>query len=297
MKILCVYNPAAGEGKAQKYLEKIKQLFKDYSIETEFLFTGYPRHAIELVRDIDLGKYSGLVVAGGDGSFFDVLNGYMKNPARANTPLGILPVGTGNSLSRDVLDNTNDLADFVKVIADGKTKKFDIAKVHAADETFYFANMMGLGFISDVTQTASRLKLFNKMAYTFGVLYNTIKLKSFPVKMIADGQEFDMDNVFVIISNSKYTGGSYLIAPKAEINDGKLDLIIVDKLSRLNLLKTFPKTFDGTHVDTRFVKYIQAANIRFETKKQMMLSPDGELCCKLPAEIFCVREAVSIFVA
>ncbi|MCF6241308.1 MAG: hypothetical protein L3J74_08190, partial [Bacteroidales bacterium] len=89
--------------------------------------------------------------------------------------------------------------------------------------------------------------------------------------------------------------GDYLIAPKAEINDGKLDLIIVNKLSRLNLLKTFPKTFNGTHIETPFVQYIQASNIRFEINKQMQLSPDGELCCKLPAEIFCEPEAVSIF--
>lgn len=297
MKALCIYNPAAGKGKAKKYQHELKQLFEQYSINAELLFTEYPRHAIELIKNIDLSIYQALIVVGGDGSFFDVLNGYIKNPSRNNTPIGILPVGTGNSLSRDVVNNTNKIEDFVRVIAKGKTQKFDIAKVQTADNTFYFANMMGLGFISDVTKTASNLKIFNKLSYTLGVLYNTLKLKTKPIKLMADGQEYDLNNVFVIVSNSKYTGGDYLIAPKAKINDGKLDLIIVDKLSRLNLLKTFPKTYSGTHIKTPFVKYIQATNIRFETNKEMQLSPDGELCCKLPAEIFCIHEAISIFVS
>ncbi|RLD68537.1 MAG: hypothetical protein DRI95_02785 [Bacteroidetes bacterium] len=94
MKVLCVYNPKAGGGKSVRYLEKIKKLFIAYSIKAEFVFTEYPRHATEIVENTDLGLYSGLVLAGGDGdgSFFDVLNGYMDNPGRLNTPLGILPV-------------------------------------------------------------------------------------------------------------------------------------------------------------------------------------------------------------
>ena len=295
MKVLCIYNPKAGGGKSVRYLEKIKKLFVDYSIEAEIVFTEFPRHATEMVRSADLSLYSGLVVAGGDGSFFDVLNGYMDNSGRLNTPLGILPVGTGNSLSRDVLDKKNSLEDYIKLIAKGDTKSFDIARVQSEKELFYFANMMGFGMITDISETAAKLKIFNKMAYTLGVIYNTIKLNSFDLTMTVDDDEYDLNNVFVIVSNSKYTAGNYLIAPKAKIDDGMLDLIIVNKLSRLNLLKTFPKTFNGSHVNTKFVDYKQGKHITFNAGKSKILSPDGEVFGELPVNISCVPGAVNIF--
>ncbi len=295
MKVLCIYNPKAGGGKSLKYLEKIKKLFVNHAINAEIIFTEYPRQAIEIVKSVNLSLYSGLIVAGGDGSFFDVLNGYMINPDKSDIPLGILPVGTGNSLARDVLNENNSLEDYIKLIAKGETKSFDIAKVQSEDETFYFANMMGFGMVTDISETASKLKIFNKLAYTLGVIYNTIKLNSFELKMTVDNEEYNLDNVFVIVSNSKYTAGNYLIAPKAEIDDGMLDLIIVNKLSRLNLLKTFPKTFNGSHIDTKFVDYKQGKQIIFNAGKSKILSPDGEVYGELPVNISCIPAAVNIF--
>ena len=295
MKVLCIYNPQAGAGKSAKHIDEIKGLFKTYGLVADFVLTEYEHHGLELAKNTDLKPYKGLIVAGGDGSFFDVLNGYMQNPDKGNTPLGVLPVGTGNSLSRDILNENSSLEDFVKLVAEENTKSFDIAKVKTKTETFYFSNMMGFGMITDISATAAKLKIFNKFAYTLGVLYNTIKLNSFDLQMIADGKEYNLDNVFVIVSNSKYTGGNYLIAPKAKINDGKLDLIILNKLSRYHLLETFPKIFDGSHIHTRFVDYIHAKEIKFVTKKAKTLAPDGEVYGELPAQVSCLSGAIQIF--
>lgn len=294
-RYLCIYNPHAGGGKSRNHFEEIKSLFIKFELEVEIIFTEYPRHSIEIMEQVNLNQYSGVIVAGGDGSFFNVLNGYMKleNPPRL--PFGILPVGTGNSLIRDVIEGERPLKEYVQLIKNGKTKGFDIAQVKTDKETFYYANMMGFGFITDVNGTASKLKALKSHAYTLGVLHQTIKLKTFSLKMTIDGKIHDMDNVFVIISNSKYTGGNYLIAPKAEVDDGKLDLVILNKLSRLDLLKTFPKIFDGSHIDTPFVDYIQAKSIKLETKEPKILSPDGEVYGNFPAEIKCIPNAIDVF--
>ncbi|MCK5857554.1 MAG: diacylglycerol kinase family lipid kinase [Bacteroidales bacterium] len=294
-KYLCIYNPQAGGGKAKSHLEEIKSLFVKYELIVDIVFTEYPRHSLEIIKNIDLTLYAGILVAGGDGSFFNVLNGFMALENRADIPFGILPIGTGNSLVREVIDGENPIEDYIKLIKNGKTKAIDIAQVKMKNETFYYANMMGFGFISDVNVTAPKLKMFKAHAYTLGVLYQTIKLNAFDLKMTIDGVVHNMKNVFVIISNSKYTGGNYLIAPKAELNDGKLDLIILNKLSRINLLKTFPKIFDGSHVDTPFVDYIQAKSIKLETNVPKTLSPDGEVYGEFPAEVSCIPAAINLF--
>ena len=295
MKVLCIYNSKAGGGKSKDYLEKIKSSFDKYSIDAEIVFPKSLNHSKEIVLNTDLSQYSALVVAGGDGSFFNVLNSFLKRSDNINIPFGVLPVGTGNSLSRDVLNGNSSLDDYVQIIKNGKTKQFDIAKVESHNDTFYYANMMGFGFINDVVVTASKLKMFKKLSYTLGVLYNTIKLNTFDLKMTIDGIEHNMDNVFVIISNSRYTGGDYLIAPHAKINDGKLDLIIVNKLRRIDLLNTFPKIYDGSHVKTKFVDYKQAKHIKLETKTPKTLSPDGEVYGEFPVEISCIPNAIEIF--
>jgi YegS/Rv2252/BmrU family lipid kinase len=295
MKILLIYNPKAGGGKALQKLEKVKQLLTTYLIDFELILTNFKGHATEIVANCKLKLYDGIIAAGGDGTFFEVLNGYFNNPVKLDIPIGILPVGTGNSLAKDILLDNNDIESFVALIKKGNKRPIDVIKVNCNDKEFYFANTMGLGFVSDVIVTASRLKFFGKLSYTLAVIYNTIKLKVFPVKMIVDGRELKLDNVFISFSNSKYTGGNYLLAPTAKIDDGLMDLIVVNKLGRINLLKTFPKIFSGEHVKTRFVDTMHAKNIVIETNSVKLLSPDGEIFGTTPAEISCIQGAIHLF--
>ena len=109
MKVLCIYNQFAGGGRAKVKLESIKSLFQEKSIDARFELTEDSSSILNVLKSIDLSEYDGLVVAGGDGSFFNVLNAYKKLEQRVDIPLGILPVGTGNSLSRDLIDGETKL--------------------------------------------------------------------------------------------------------------------------------------------------------------------------------------------
>lgn len=294
MNVLVIYNKNAGGGKASNHINEITSLFKKYNINAEIKFTEHIGHAINLVKEADLTKYNAIVTVGGDGTFYESLNGYFQNNNKVDINFAIIPIGTGNSLSRDIYGKEYSIDEYIKIISNSKTKPFDIAKFKTEGKEMYFANTLGFGFTSDVVITASKFKFLGKFAYTIGVLYRTLMLSTYKMKLTIDDKTFDMQNVLVAISNSKYTGGDYLMAPNAKINDGKLDIIILNKLSRINLLKTFTKIFSGEHVNTKFVKTMQAKSITIETSKPKTLSPDGELFGKTPFSVECIKGAINI---
>ena len=294
MNALVIFNKNAGGGKASEYVEEIKNLFVENNITVNIKFTEYVKHAIKIVRESDLTKYDTIITVGGDGTFYECLNGYFQNKNQSNINFAIIPIGTGNSLSKDVYDKEYNLKEHINIISKHKTKPFDIAKFKTIGNEMYYANTLGFGFVSDVVITANKFKFLGKFAYTIGVLHRVLLLSTYNMKLTADNQTYNMNNILVSISNSKYTGGNYLMAPNANINDGKLDIIILNKLSRINLLKTFLKIFSGEHINSKFVKTLQAKKIEIETSKPKTLSPDGELYGTTPFSIECIKSGINI---
>jgi diacylglycerol kinase (ATP) len=294
MKIFLLFNPNAGHGRAGKMLPQVEKAFNDHNIEFDLQITQYPGHGIELIRNADLNIYDGLVAAGGDGTLFEVINGYFQNPAKGKIPIGILPVGTGNAFARDLeLDNSNWI-EAIKIIANQKIRKLDVGKFHSNRQDYYFLNILGLGFVADVTRIAKKLKLFGNFSYTLGVLVRTIFLSADILSIEIDGQDLELECTFVEISNTRYTA-NFLMAPNAIIDDGLLDVTIAKKLNRRRLLKCFPKIFTGEHVFLPEIETFQAKSIKIVSKKLKVLSPDGELIGTTPVEIECLKQKVEVY--
>lgn len=294
MKVLLVYNSHAGHGFAGKILSQVETAFNENLIEFDIQLTNYPGHGIEIVKNANLSKYDGLVAAGGDGTLFEVINGYFQNPSGVKIPIGVLPVGTGNAFARDLeLDNTL-WKSAIKIIAKQNTRKVDVGKFHTHGQDYYYLNILGLGFVADVTKIAHKLKLFGNIAYTFGVLFRTIFLSAERMTFEIDGQKFEHDCTFVEISNTRYTA-NFLMAPNAVIDDGLLDVTIAKKLSRRRLLQSFPKIFTGEHVNMPEVETYQAKSIIIKSESPKILSPDGELIGITPVEIECLQKAIEIY--
>lgn len=294
MKILLIYNQHAGHGHAGKLLPEVETAFNNNNIEFDIQFTNYPGHGVEIVKSTNLEKYDGLVAAGGDGTLFEVINGYYQNPAANNIPIGVLPVGTGNAFARDLnLDNTK-WKEAVEIIAGKKTKKVDVGKFHTHGQDYYYLNILGLGFVADVTKIAHKIKFFGNIAYTFGVLIRTIFLSTDKMSFEIDGQKFERDCTFVEISNTRYTA-NFLMSPNAVIDDGLLDVTIAGKFNRRKLLKCFPMIFTGEHINLPEVETFQAKSIKINSANPKILSPDGELIGITPLEIECLHQAIDVF--
>ncbi|MCP4898123.1 MAG: diacylglycerol kinase family lipid kinase [bacterium] len=296
VKLLVIYNSSAGHGKAAKQLSKVRSTASELDLDLEIVTTASPQHANEHLQSADLNRYDGVLAAGGDGSVFHVLNGLLTNPHGATVPLGVLPVGTGNSFSRDLGLGTGMIETSLQGVAQRRTRHVDIGRVTANGSIFHFLNVLGLGFVSEVTVTASRLKAFGGLSYTLGVLHRIIRLRTHDLHIELDGSALDGEVIFVEISNSRYTA-DYLIAPAALIDDGLFDVTIVRPMRRGRLLRLFPLVFSGEHVKLAEVETYQVRNIRITAEEEKPLAPDGELHGTTPVEIECLHQAIEMFTA
>lgn len=294
MKILLVYNNFAGNGRAKNLLPQVEDLLNKYNVEFDLAITDYPEHGIEIVGNANFTQYDGIVAAGGDGTLFEVINGYYKNSSDTGIPIGVLPVGTGNAFVRDMdLDNTQ-IEEAVKIISNQKLRKVDVGKFVTHGQNYYFLNIIGAGFVADANKTAQRFKLFGDFSYTIGVLYRMLLLNFTKLRLEIDGEKLEVESTFIEVSNTRYTA-NFLMAPNAEIDDGLLDVTLVKKISRFRLLQGLGKIFTGEHIHLDEIDTFKAKHIKFESDKPQVLTPDGELLGITPVEIECLKHAIEVF--
>lgn len=296
MKIFYLNNPAAGNKNGEKYLPLIEDAFTKRKMVFENAQTRYAGEGTEIVKGLDFEKYDGLAISGGDGTIFEALNGYFANRSKKRIPLGIIPIGRGNAFARDLNLFPERWESSIDVILNGRTKKIDAGAFTSGGKKYYFINILGFGFVTDIAGTAHKLRMFGDLSYVLGVFYQTAALKTYHVKIEADGKKFERENVFVEISNTRYTGRDFLMAPQAKPDDGMLDVTLLNKLSRVRVMQCLPKIFKGTHVNMEEVETFRSKHIKMETDVPKLLTPDGQLMGSTPIEVECIPGAVEVFV-
>jgi len=295
MKILLIYNPFAGYGKSEKVLPDVQEILRKKNIHFDLLQTKARGDATIMVKEADLSKYDGVISSGGDGTFHEVLNGYYQNKGKKKPPIGIIPNGTGNAFATELGLKGYEFEKAIDIISKQKTKKIDIGYCKTENEEIYFHNIIGFGMVSDINQASNKYKIFGTASYTMASLEKIFHLSTYPLEIILDGKSIKQDNIFVEISNTRYTGSDFLMAPDAVIDDGFLDVVISKKTSRFNILKIFLQVFKGKHVYNKDVDYIKATNIIVKTKEAKLLTPDGESYGSTPLSITCKKQFLDYF--
>jgi diacylglycerol kinase (ATP) len=296
LKLLIIFNPRAAHGRSVKKLMDIRAKLEDLNIQAKTMTTTHQGHAKELVANTDLSEFDGLIAAGGDGTVFEVLNGLYEHPKPARVPLGLLPIGTGNAFARELGLQPSNWSDAIDIVHRGRLREVDVGHVNSATGSYFFLNIVLMGFAVDASLSARKLKVFGNTAYTLATLWQVMKLKSYPLVMEVDGRVIRSDNVFITISNGRYTGTHFLIAPDATIDDGQLDVTVLKKLSRFRILKLFPTIYSGRHVEYDEISNYKGARIKIQSPQTMLLGADGEFYGRTPAEITCLPRDLNIFI-
>jgi len=292
MKILVIYNPHAGGERARRLLPAIRRYLAEKDVAAEFLLTEARGHAMTIAESSDFAPFDAVVAAGGDGTLFEVLNGYLRNPGAHKPALGLIPNGTGNAFMKELGLRKSDWRQAIDIIARNQSRAVDVGRLRAQGQTWHFLNTVGMGFIADIAATAARLKWLGNFAYTLAVLIRLPRLKAQTLKLDIDGTRVEREGVFVEVANSSYTGTSFLIAPKARLDDGLLDVVLLRRISRIGLLRLFRTVYDGSHIRDPHVEYLQARSISVVEAVPGQLVPDGEILGVSPASFECLPGAV-----
>ncbi len=286
-KCLAIVNPAAGGGRCGRRADAQLDRLRAGGMQVEARQTSGPGEAIRLAREAYAGGIRDFIAVGGDGTAFEVLNGVFPEAlaASSSVSLGFLPLGTGNSFLRDFSDQGTDYA--IDAMLAGKHRKCDVIQLTHDGGVLHFINLLSLGFVADVCALANqRFKSLGDFGYVLGVFSTVANLTASRFPLRADnGPTEDQPVTFVSINNSRFTGGKMMMAPDANTGDGLADLIRVDEMGRLSLLRTFPKIFKGTHVNHPAVSQSRARVIDFDLSDEVDVMIDGEVLRLLPRRL------------
>ena len=225
MKFILIVNPFSGKKQGLKILEKIQPLFIESDIEIDIIKTDYSGHSENIAREFDITKYNGLLIIGGDGTFHEVINGLLNRSDQKKIPIGIIPAGSGNSFMHDL-----DLVDPVKavnLIISNETRLIDVMRLQMGDEIRYGINLIGWGMVTDVGLTAENIRWIGPIRYTLAALFEILFKKSRKAIFKIQDKIIDTKFMFIIGCNSIHVGKGMKMAPKAKINDGLIDVVVV----------------------------------------------------------------------
>lgn len=270
-----IINPAAGNGAGKIEGEKV---ITELQRETEVLdLTGNSLAESErkAKQAIDDHLIDGLVVVGGDGMTHLGIN----LCADADLPLGIVAAGTGNDAARALGLPIGDAVAGARVVLNNlrQPRLVDLVRAESSTGSFWYFGSLSVDFVALVNQRANSWKWpKGPSRYKWAMIAELAAFK--PVKYHAniDGVEKEFEAMLCSIGNSPFFGGGMKVAPKAKIDDGLLDIFIVNKISRFELLKVFPKVYSGEHITHPAVEFIMAKKITLSPEIHMPAFSDGE---------------------
>ncbi|MEZ4846445.1 MAG: diacylglycerol kinase family lipid kinase [Bdellovibrionota bacterium] len=291
--MIAIVNPRAGNGQGHDIAEKVRARFKTSGIDLEMIETQSSGHASEIAAQQLRNGNKDFVCMGGDGTLYETINGLFQNGTPQDVNLAIVPIGTGNSFLKDFDQHSRNLAD---KIVQNNLRKCDVVETIHANGKLHWVNIFSFGFTSKVGATRNRrFPNIGTIGYTFSVFLELQRLSSFPVKLKLDERLVESDATFISINNTRFTGGNMMMAPNAKPDDGFLDIIEVQKMGRMELIKAFPKIFQGTHTSLDKVKTYKSKRVEFFFNQSLDIMIDGEMKNIQPISMNVLPGAINIY--
>jgi diacylglycerol kinase (ATP) len=297
-RFLAIVNPAAGGGRSSKLAAPALARLREGGLAIDVITTKSPGHAAEVAREAYQQGYRHFIAIGGDGTAHEILNGiYSGTPASPRISLGFLPLGTGNSFLRDF--STEGAESSIRALLAGRSRRVDLLRLtHTLGEIYSF-NLISVGFTADVGALTNRyFKWLGPLGYLLGVFVRVIQLhrRAFPLRCDADSDWDARPCLFLSFSNTKFTGGTMMIAPNADASDGMIELVRWGPIGRLGLVRMLPKLYDGSHIEHPLASRRAVRHVDFHLPVSVDVMIDGEIANLACQSIDILPGALDVYV-
>lgn len=266
-KILFIVNPVAGVKRKDKIPPLINKYLDHDKFNYEVIYTESRGHATEIARQAVVDKFDVVAVAGGDGSVNEVATGLLGS----DTALAIIPSGSGNGLARHLGYSIN-IRSTLEIINDYKLEKIDVCKVN----DLYFFSLIGIGFDAFVAKVFSKEETRGFLTYFWSAIKSISSYDPFDYTFTSAEKKFSGRAFMINLCNSNQYGYNVKVAPFASLNDGLLDVVLVEKIPKWKVPFAVIQVFTQTHLRNKYFSTFKTKEVLIECANYTYLQIDGE---------------------
>ncbi len=300
--VCLVVNPAAGGGRAGRLAPEAEQALRAQGLTVRRVDTRDLEHARELATEA-AGNGETVVALSGDGMIGAIADALRPLPGAV---LGVIPGGRGNDLAR-VLGIPDDREAAAAIVAAGHTRAVDVGLVRngepaatgtADTDGRAFVGIASAGFDSDANRIANEAPSWlGNLVYAYGALRALVAWRPARFELVLDGQRYAFTGYSVGAANSKAYGGGMYAAPDALLDDGLLDVLYCEQISKLRFLtRIMPRVFKGTHVHEPSVHVLRGRELEIAADRPFTLYADGDPIGELPLRVRALPGAITMLV-
>jgi YegS/Rv2252/BmrU family lipid kinase len=273
-------NPLSGGGAAPAAAVPVARILRDAGATVEVTYSHGPRATLDLV-EAAVARGDVVVSVGGDG----MLSSIAGQVSSLGGTLGLVPAGRGNDFVR-MLGLSAEPSDVAQVLLSGAPTPVDLLSLRLGDAPVrVVAGSVYAGVDAVASEVVDRVRwLPRRLQYPYAAVHSLATYKPIAARVVVDGASHDFRAATVVVANSAYYGSGMKVAPSASVDDGLLDVVVIEAASRRGLIRALPKVYDGTHVDRPEVHVLRGRSVAISGTPGVPLGGDGEPLGHLPGD-------------